>query len=182
VHMKPGQRGLVGLPVLRAMGSISWTRKGVFKADISRVHANLSAANICFDDLSLVTQARFEERTLPFLVDTGAATSVLWPKFAGVAAGLIRKSGTNKSYKISGMGGSQEFRVTTVPEVTLELGGMPALLRPAHILDSQQRTESKWFYGNLGIDLLRQAQKVSINFRTMTLRLQGAVEGPVHEE
>jgi hypothetical protein len=36
-------------------------------------------------------------------------------------------------------------------------------------------TESQWFYGNLGIDLLRQAQRVAINFRTMTtLKLDNA--------
>jgi hypothetical protein len=35
-------------------------------------------------------------------------------------------------------------------------------------------TESQWFYGNLGIDLLRQAQRVAINFRTMTLKLVNA--------
>jgi len=53
----------------------------------------------------------------------------------------------------------------------LELGGKSVSLQPAHILETQQRPESKWFYGNLGIDLLRQAQRVTINFKTMTLKL-----------
>lgn len=33
VDMEPGQRGLIGLPVLRAWGSITWTREGVLLAD-----------------------------------------------------------------------------------------------------------------------------------------------------
>ena len=73
--MEPGQRGLVGLPVLRALGSITWTREGMFEADRSSARSKLSAANICFDDLNVITQARFEGKALPFVLDTGAETS-----------------------------------------------------------------------------------------------------------
>jgi len=70
-----------------------------------------------------------------------------------------------------GMGGTQNFQVTSVPKVVLELGGMPVSLQPAHILKTQQREAEKWFYGNLGIDLLEQAERVTIDFRKMTLVL-----------
>jgi hypothetical protein len=108
VDMKPGQRGLIGLPVLLALGSITWTREGVFEADRSPLPMNLPAANMFFEGLSLIMQARFDRRVA---------------------------------------------------------------LQAAHIPETQQRTESKWFYGNLGIDLFRQAQRVTINFKTMTLKL-----------
>jgi gag-polyprotein putative aspartyl protease len=176
LDMKPGQRGLIGLPVLRAFGSLTWTREGLFEADRSPVSADLSAANICFDDLDLITQASFERHALPFVLDTGAATSDLWPKFAGVASDLVRKSGTHEFHTVMGMGGSQKFEVTSIPKVVLDLGGMSVALQPAHILKTQQREAGKWFYGNLGIDLLRQAQVVTINFKTMMLELDNAAE------
>jgi hypothetical protein len=180
--MEPGQRGLIGLPVLLALGSVTWTREGVFKADRSPMPANLPAANICFDDLNVITQARFEQYALPFVLDTGAETTDLWPKFADVARDLIRKSGTHKLHTVTGTGGSQKFEVTSVPRVILELGGESVTLQPAHILETQQRTDSKWFYGNLGIDLLRQAQNVTIDFRTMTLALNRGAARRRHGE
>ena len=180
--MKPGQRGLIGLPVLWALGSVTRTREGVFAADRSPVSANLSAANICFDDLDLITQASFERQALPFVLDTGAATTDLWPKFAGVASDLVRKSGTQEVHTVTGTGGSQKFEVTSIPRVVLDLGGMPVALQPAHILNTQKRDEGKWFYGNLGIDLLRQAQKVTLNFKTMTLELANVTGRRAHAE
>src|SRR6516162_638770 len=176
VDMKPGERGLIGLPVLWAFGSMTWTRDGVFQADRSPATSNLSAANICFDDLDLITQASFERHALPFVLDTGAATSELWPKFAGVASDLVRKSGTHESHTVIGMGGNQKFEATLIPKVVLDLGGMSVALQPAHVLKTQQRDAGKWFYGNLGIDLLRQAQSVTINFKTMTLQLDNATD------
>jgi tetratricopeptide (TPR) repeat protein len=177
VDMKPGERGLIGLPVLRALGSVTWTRQGAFEADRSPASLHLSGANICFDDLYVIARARFQDHELPFILDTGAATSELWPKFAGVAADLLRKSGVQESHSVIGMGGSQQFEATSLPEVTLELGGMPVALKPAHVLKVQQRDSGKWFYGNLGIDLLNQAESVTLNFTTMTLTLNTPASG-----
>jgi hypothetical protein len=70
------------------------------------------------------------------------------------------------------MGGGQKSEVMSIPKVVLELGGKSVAIEPAQVLETQQRPESQWFYGDLGIDLLRQAQSVAINFKTMTLKLE----------
>lgn len=171
VDLEPGHRGLIGLPILSAWGSVAWTRGGMFEADRSPTQANPSAANLFFDDLDLITQARFENHVLPFILDTGAANSELWPKFADAAHDLVRTQGTQESHTVMGMGGNQEFEVTSIPKVMLILGGMPVALEPARILKTQQRDAGKWFCGNLGIDLLGQAEQVIIDFRKMTLVL-----------
>jgi hypothetical protein len=131
----------------------------------------MAAANLCFDDLSLIVEASFEQHELPFVLDTGATTTDLWPKFARVAGNLIRKSGTRESHTVTGMGGSRKFDATSIPKVILRLGGRSVTLQPAHVLETQQKAQTRWFYGNLGIDLLGQAQDVAIDFRTMTLEL-----------
>jgi hypothetical protein len=83
-------------------------------------------------------------------LDSGAATSDLWPKFADVASDLVRKSGTHESHTIIGMGGTRSSRPrSSQKKVVLDLGGMSVALQPAHILKSQQRDAGKWFYGNL---------------------------------
>jgi predicted aspartyl protease len=173
VDMQAGERGLIGLPVLWALGSLKWNRDGALELDRSPEAADPSAANMCFDDMNVITLARFENHRLPFILDTGADTSDLWPKFADVAGDLIRTSGTHASHAVTGMGGEQKYEVTSLPKVTLELGGLPVRLVPAHILNTNQRDVAKWFYGNLGIDLLQQAQTVTMNFKTMILHLDG---------
>lgn len=170
--MQPGQRGLLGLPVLQALGSVTWTRDGVFEADRSPAVANASEANICFDGLDIIVQAQFEQHTLPFVLDTGAETSDLWPKFAKVAPSLIRKS-SREFHTVTGMGGAKKFEIISIPKVVLQLGGKAVTLQPAHVLMTQERSTGKWFYGNLGIDVLQQAQRVTMDFRKMTLQLDG---------
>jgi predicted aspartyl protease len=171
VDMDAGQRGLVGLPVLRAFASIKWSREGLFEIDRSTRQANTGASNLCFDDLLLIVEASFERHELPFVLDTGATTTDLWPKFAEVAKDLIRKSGSHDSHTVTGVGGSQKFEATSIPRVILQLGGKSVMLQPAHVLETQQRVQTRWFYGNLGIDILGQAQEVALDFRTMTIGL-----------
>jgi len=182
VDMELGQRGLVGLPVLLALGSITWNREGAFESDLSPSRGNLAVANICFDDLNLVTEASFEGHAYPFVLDTGAVTSDLWPKFADIARDLIRKSSTHESHTVTGVGGRQKFETVSIPKVILELGGESVALQPAHILTSQRESTPEWFYGNLGIDLLRQAESVTLNFKAMTLQLHKSVRHRMHRE
>ena len=89
----------------------------------------------------------------------------------------MRTQGTQESHKVMGMGGSQEFEVTSISKVMLVVGGLSVALEPARILKTQQRDAGKWFYGNLGIDLLGQAERVIIDFRRMTVVLvRGSTE------
>jgi hypothetical protein len=174
--MEPGERGLIGLPVLLALKSVKWSREGTFEADRSPKPENITAANLCFDDLMLITAATFKQHQLPFVLDTGAVTTDLWPKFAGVAGELIRKSGSHEARAVTGMGGEQTFEAISIPKVILRVGGEAVVLQPAHVLQVQQRSIGEWFYGNLGIDLLGQAKTVSFDFRTMRLSLYGVAE------
>jgi hypothetical protein len=173
VDMEPGQRGLIGLPVLIALGSISWNPQGAFLVDRTTKLANMRASNLFFDDLMLITEAAFEHQELPFVVDTGAESTELWPKFSKVASKLISKSGSHESHSVTGVGGKREFDAITIPKVVLTLRGQPVALQPAHVLQTQQRSVGQWFFGNLGIDLLGKPRSVQIDFRTMTLRLSG---------
>jgi hypothetical protein len=171
-QMDPGERGLIGLPVLLALGSIHWSPDGRFEADRTPQPQNIAASNLFFDDLMLITQAGFERQELPFIVDTGAETTDLWPKFAAAASDLIRNSSRRESHSVTGVGGEQKFEAISVPKVVLHLGGQSVVLQPAHLLQTQQRPVGQWFYGNIGIDLFGQGKSVLIDFRKMTLDLQ----------
>ena len=56
--------------------------------------------------------------------------------------------------------------------VRLSIGGFPVVLKPAGILLKSNTAASKYFEGNLGIDLLQQAHNTTFDFKAMTLTLQ----------
>jgi hypothetical protein len=60
----------------------------------------------------------------------------------------------------------------TVPELTLRIGGLHTVLRPAHVLATQATAAGQRDHGNLGMDLLGQAGSVTIDFRSMSLALK----------
>jgi hypothetical protein len=52
------------------------------------------------------------------------------------------------------------------------VGGYPVVLKPANVRLTPTGEASKFFQGNLGIDLLQQAHEVVFDFSVMTLSLR----------
>ena len=110
------------------------------------------------------------ESKLNFALDTGAVETDLYPRFATEFANLVEKSGTRGTTHRVAVGGTFELDSITLPELDLQVGGLRTPLRPAHVI--QSNVGSKWHHGNLGLDLLSQAQTVTLDFHTMTLILE----------
>jgi hypothetical protein len=60
----------------------------------------------------------------------------------------------------------------TLASLHFSIGGFPVVLSPANALLTHTNEASKFFEGNLGIDLLQQAHKTIFDFKAMTLTLQ----------
>ncbi len=65
---------------------------------------------------------------------------------------------------------SKDLAGAAVPELTLGAAGFDGILRPAHVL--RDRTPYPWYHGNLAMDFIRQAHRVTIDFRNMILSLE----------
>lgn len=66
--------------------------------------------------------------------------------------------------------GHRELRELTVPEAPLRIGGMDTRLHPAYVLLEKPPHYER--YGNIGIDILNQAQTVTPDFQAMQLTLR----------
>jgi hypothetical protein len=73
---------------------------------------------------------------------------------------------------MEGVGGAKNMDAAVLKSLPLSIGGFPVVLSPAGILLTNTVERSKFFYGNLGIDLLQQAHKTTFDFKAMTLTLQ----------
>ena len=171
-EQSPGSRGLIGIPVLLAFERFVWGADKKFEIGPEPSNKSVPEANLCFDGNHPVAQVRYDNRTLAFALDTGASNTDLYPPFAEAFPELIRSAVKTDSYKMEGVGGAKYMEAATLESLKFSIEGFPVTLKPAGVLLKPTSNPSKFFAGNLGIDLLQQAHKTIFDFRAMTLTLQ----------
>jgi hypothetical protein len=162
-EQSPGSRGLIGIPVLLAFERFAWGADRKFEIGPESSNQRVPHADLCFDGNHPAVQVRYDNRTLSFTLDTGASNTDLYPPFAAAFPELIRAAVKTGSYKIKGVGGAKYMQAATVKSLTFSVGGFPVTLKPAGVLLKPTTESSKFFAGNLGIDLLLQAHKTISN-------------------
>ena len=98
VHPPKERRGLLGVPVLLAFGTVRWGKDGTIEIGAKSAKTDRRRANMYFVDDHLVTDAVFYDRKLPATLDSGAETTDLYARFAKVFDSLLRESGTKECY------------------------------------------------------------------------------------
>lgn len=168
--LPPGQRGILGIPLLLGLRSLRWSPDGTVVLGLKPGALDVRKANLFFDNDHLVTAVRFRNERIMMTLDTGAETTDLYEGFGVRFASVLEKSGRKGSREVRGVGHSESFDSITVPEVRLEVGGLGTTLRPAHVL--MKSIGAKPSVGNVGLDLLKQARAFRIDFGAMTLQLE----------
>ena len=162
--------GIVGMPILLALGAIRWSPDGAVEIGApTSTHAGADA-NLVFDRNRLLLRTRVLGREVMTTLDTGAETTDLNANFATTFPQAVQgaKKGTTD---ITGVGGTQTFDSLEIPEVRFGIGPAEASLRPAIItLQRINGIGGECCVGNAGEDLLK-AVGFTIDFSTMTLRL-----------
>ncbi len=161
-----GNRGLIGLPVLLAMQTIRWQPKGDFEFGFPS-QPDPTRSNMLFYGSSPIVQVSVQNKTLNFSLDTGAVDTDLNPTFAQELPELIA-SGQKETRKTTGLGGVSNSDSVLLPSVTFQIGGRDVVLKPAHVFVTHSL--GRWA-GNLGNDLLHQAQTITLDFHAMSLKL-----------
>jgi predicted aspartyl protease len=169
---RPGEGGLVGVPILLALQRFTWGADRSFAIGSKASSEGVPHADLCFDGHHPVVRIQFENRKLTFTLDTGATNTDLYPPFAAAFSEFIQAAAKTDTYKIEGVGGARNMDAATLLSVHFSIGAFPVVLRPAGVLLTPTTETSKFFYGNLGIDLLQQAHTRTFDFRAMTLTLQ----------
>jgi predicted aspartyl protease len=171
-EQSPGARGLIGLPVLLALERFAWGADKKFEIGPKPSNKSVPHADLCFDGNHPVVQVRYDNRALAFALDTGASNTDLYPPFAAAFPELIRSAAKTDSYKMEGVGGAKYMEAATLESLKFSIGGFPVTLKSAGVLLKPTTDSSKFFAGNLGIDLLQQAHKTTFDFKAMSLILQ----------
>lgn len=157
------------------MKTFRWSAGGSFAFGFPSENFEWNKANLSFEQSFPVTQVGFEGRNVDFTVDSGAQRTVMNPPFATAFASAIEPISTHETYKLTGVGGSSGYASLLIPSLQLTVGGEPVELTNAHVLTQENSNESKWAFGNLGIDLLNKGTYTTFDFGSMKLTLQDHV-------
>jgi predicted aspartyl protease len=165
--------GILGIPVLLALSRLQWSNDGTWQLAGPAGTNEREAANLVFFENRLLLAMRVSNTRVFGVLDTGAVDTDLNSNLADQLKELIQSKGTRGSRDITGVGGTATVDSIALPELTFDIFGTPATLRPAHV--TLQRTSGmggKCCIGNIGRDLLLQTGRLVIDFSTMTLKIK----------
>ena len=171
-QLPPGHRGILGLQVVLALGHFAWQPK----SETFTIYRDISTnpgreANLAFGGSSIFVRLVFRGRPVDMSLDSGAQNTVLYPAFARQFPD-IQKDGVAEQHRVIGVGGSASIKSFTLPSLDFQLSGRSVILKPASVLLENNNSTSDRFQGNLGMNLLNQANSVEMDFGSMTLTLK----------
>ena len=172
---RDAEGGIVGMPILLALGSIRWLKDGIVEIGADAPPSG-RLPNLVFDDdpSRLLIEAEVLGKRVQATLDTGATTTDLNANFADLFPDVLSRDGKRGTQDITGAGGTQTYDSFELPQLTFSIGQSRPMLRPAMV--TLQRMPlmggGPCCIGNAGLDLLTQGQGFSIDFATMTLQIQ----------
>ncbi len=171
-QLGPGKQGILGLPVLLGLEHFSWQPKAsTLHVFSGATGISKTSANLAFDGTSVFTQVTFRGSRVDVSLDTGAQNTIFYPSFAEQFPD-ITSLGTTEAHRLTGAGGSTSIDSVSISKLDLKIGAYQVTLAPATVLLRENNSTAAWFHGNLGMDLLNQANSIDVNFSRMTLRLE----------
>jgi hypothetical protein len=166
-------QGILGYPVLAALGSFTFTGDQV--AVSPQCQASARSTRLYVEELTPLLMATVNGRDLLFGFDTGSSGAEFTARYFRE---FPREFASRKRTKMGfgGAGGARVLPVYHLPQVELGLGGATARLASVPVLARDRGLDPlDQVFGNLGQGLLKQFQSYTIDFSAMRLSLGEAV-------
>ena len=161
-------RGILGLPVLRALGRVGIAANGDLRIEPGGTAKG--TPNLFFDGLAPIVEVRHGDSRLQMLLDSGANASFLYRSFRSALTNDEVAGLTTKDEQTGGAGGIIVRRTEVVPSLRLLLSGGPVDLSNVSLLTTDPEGDARYRDGVLGADALRAG--FTLDFHAMQLTLQ----------
>ena len=161
-------RGILGLPALRALGTVGISGEGMVRIE-TKAAGEPGEPNMFFDGLSPIVETRHVGRRLEMLLDTGANKSTA---YRSLRAALTRDELSGLKIKqdtSGGAGGIAQRTINVIPALGLAILDRTAELTNLALLLKQPTEDVSYRDGVLGMDAL--VGGFMLDFRSMQLRL-----------
>ncbi len=152
--------GIIGFPVIQALGAVQITRANEFI--VQQRTSGGKEENMAFDFLTPVINIEGESYTL----DTGADETMLYLPYYLKHKKRIDSVYRPEQLRFSGVGGSvlkEGYYIQFSPV----LGNKSTVLDSVMLFREHIGSSGDHYYGNIGQDLIKQFEKMTLDFRAM---------------
>lgn len=165
-------RGIVGHPVIAALGEVTLTRDGHLRAAAHpSAAASAGESNLCLDGLDNLVRARIGAQTVLLGLDTGAGSTSLFPPYYRRNRAAV-DSGRAATIRIGGAGGMRNLNVRYIGPVTVTIGGSTATLPEVAVGLEPSQGRSDYADGDIGQNVITQFAEMTLDYRAMQLRFR----------
>lgn len=159
--------GILGFPVMEALGEVSLSRDGNFTVPMQAHESNLN--NLVLDSFNPVVEVDYKNNQMAFTFDTGAKTTLLYSPFLNDYEKEITSQYKLEDIKFSGAGGETKVPGYILNNIELAVGKNKTNITKLDLLSIPVRDKEEFFYGNLGQDFISQFDKMTLNFKYMSI-------------
>lgn len=160
---------IIGFPVLRALGRVTFTPAG-FTTDRGP-RAAMVGPNIVASGSDLFVMTQVNGVRVPLHLDSGASSTTLGPRFAAEHPALVAGL-TRRTVRSAGAGGATEATASVLKDAVIAVGGVTTRLASVDV--DPASADGAGSYGAIGQDILRSASSYTIDFKEMWLSLAPA--------
>lgn len=161
-------RGILGLPVIRALGCVAISAKGTVHIE-TKCAAGHGEPNLFLDGWDLIVEVRHGNGRLEMDLDTGANTTSLNPSFRNALMPDEIASLKSERDRIAGAGGIVSRKTEVMSTLRLEIFGRTEELTKVSLVNQQPAGDKGYRDGTLGMDALTSG--FTLDFRAMQLRV-----------
>lgn len=163
--------GLVGFPLVEAMGEVRFRRDDVL--EIPHKPPRRPQQNLALNDLDPLVSVRYRKDDLLCRLDTGASHTVFYEPFFRRFQARIESSGHRITATATGVGGAQQIPAIRLPKLALTIASAGVTLRRVEVYTVAIRPPEENFRDcNLGLDAFDRFRAYTISFRDMALVLK----------
>jgi predicted aspartyl protease len=159
---------IIGFPVIKALGRLTLTRDDKIMV-AAKTRTERAEPNMALEGLLPLVAGTYNGRRMIFSFDTGATASQLYVPFYEAETEAIKKQSDPQKVKFGGAGGALEITAYKLKDFRLEIGGQTALIPEITVATEKFNRHSGYYYGNLGQDLIKQFEKMTLDFEAMRL-------------
>jgi hypothetical protein len=163
--------GLVGFPLIEAMGEVRFRRDDVM--EIPQNPPKRKQQNLALNDLDPLVSVRYRKNELLCRLDTGAGDTVFYEPFYRRFQDRLETSGHHITATATGVGGAQQIPAIRLPRLALTVASAGINLRRVEVYTTPIRPPKQNFLDcNLGLDAFDRFRAYTISFRDMALVLK----------
>ena len=163
--------GIIGYPVLSALGRITFDHNGTFAVDVSVKPHLRRGHNLFIEKETPLVAARIGDTTCLFTLDTGIRRTILTARYYREhSSDFVAYKANGQS--LTGVGGTRSLPAYTIGTLSLQLAGHTTTLHDVPVLTNRAGKTFDDFCGTLGLDAVQQFSAFTLDFHNMQLDLR----------